>query len=253
MTPAARRPYGPGVEPNGRTICVLGMHRSGTSCLAGTLEQAGVFLGEVATYSKFNLKGNRESDVFRGLNGRVLADNGAEWNRPPAQPPVWSDQRRVELDGIIQGYAGRAVWGFKDPRTTLTLEGWLDALPRLECVGTVRHPLAVARSLKARPRGPELAEGVRLWTAYNARLWKWYCRIGFPIVSFDADAERLGATLREVTRRLDLPGESPDAAPFFDPELRHQAESADDNGDAALLTDEVRRLYERLTAAAIKL
>ena len=235
---------------SGRTICVLGMHRSGTSCLAGTLEQAGVFLGEVATQNPFNLKGNRENGTIRGLNGGVLADNGAEWNRPPAAPPVWSDQRRAELDAIIRGYAGRAVWGFKDPRTTLTLEGWLDALPRLECVGTVRHPLAVARSLRGRPRGPELPEGIRLWTAYNARLWKWYCRRGFPIVSFDADADQLGAALREVTRRLDLPGEPPEAAPFFDPKLRHQADPAQDSDDAALLNDETRQLYERLTTAA---
>ena len=88
---------------NSRTICVLGMHRSGTSCLAGTLEQAGVFLGEVATQNPFNLKGNRENGTIRGLNGGVLADNGAEWNRPPATPPVWSDKRRAELDGIIRG------------------------------------------------------------------------------------------------------------------------------------------------------
>ncbi len=30
-------------------IAVLGMHRSGTSCLTGLLEQAGVFLGPVIT------------------------------------------------------------------------------------------------------------------------------------------------------------------------------------------------------------
>ncbi len=162
------------VDATGRIICVLGMHRSGTSCLAGTLEQAGVFLGEVATHNTFNLKGNRENNTIRDLNGGVLGDNGAAWNRPPVQPPVWSDERRAELDEIIRGYAGRAVWGFKDPRTLLTLEGWLDALPRLECVGTVRHPLAVARSLRSRPRGPELPEGIRIWAAYNARLWQWH-------------------------------------------------------------------------------
>ena len=139
----------------------------------------------------------------------------------------------------------------RTPRTTLTLEGWLDALPHLEMVGTVRHPLAVARSLRGRPRGPELPEGLRLWTAYNARLWKWYCRRGFPIVSFDASADQLAAALREVTRRLDLPGESLEAAPFFDPELRHQIDPAEDEEkeDVTLLTDETRQLYERLTMA----
>lgn len=29
------------------SLIVFGMHRSGTSCLTGTLEEAGVYLGEV--------------------------------------------------------------------------------------------------------------------------------------------------------------------------------------------------------------
>lgn len=239
--------------PSNRTICVLGMHRSGTSCLAGTLEQAGVFLGEVATQNRFNAKGNRENLAVREVNGQVLHDNGGDWDRPPvgSAPPVWREGPRRLRDEIIRRYAGQPVWGFKDPRTLWTLDGWLEALPALEFVGVVRHPLAVARSLHARPRGPELAAGLRLWLAYNERLHACWQRFGgFPIVSFDAPAERLAANLRDVVRRLNLPAGSREPA-FFDPELQHQATSDDADDDRALLTAEIRRLHARLAAIAM--
>lgn len=235
-----------------RVICVLGMHRSGTSCLAGTLEQAGVFLGEVATQNKFNVKGNRENAAVRTVNGQVLHDNGGDWNRPPVGRVAWNDEHRNARDAVIRSYAGHPVWGFKDPRALLTLDGWLEALPRLEFVGVVRHPLAVARSLRSRPRGPELVEGIRLWATYNTRLLEYRERYDFPMVSFDAPAEKLTASLCEVTQRLKLPQPSIDGAmPFFDPDLKHQSVSADGDTDATSLDDKTGSLYERLLHLAL--
>ena len=34
-----------------RVVCILGMHRSGTSCLTGSLQQAGLFLGDCHTWN----------------------------------------------------------------------------------------------------------------------------------------------------------------------------------------------------------
>jgi len=42
------------------------------------------------------------------------------------------------------------LWGFKDPRTLLTLDGWLEALPEVSLAATFRHPLSVAGSLQER-------------------------------------------------------------------------------------------------------
>jgi len=41
-------------------LIILGMHRSGTSALAGSLEGAGLNLGPVSTHEVDNAKGNRE-------------------------------------------------------------------------------------------------------------------------------------------------------------------------------------------------
>jgi hypothetical protein len=40
-------------------IIILGMHRSGTSLVAGCLEAAGLYLGPVNNYAPFNKKGKQ--------------------------------------------------------------------------------------------------------------------------------------------------------------------------------------------------
>jgi len=35
-----------------QAVLILGMHRSGTSCLAGSLQEAGLYLGEVNTAAR---------------------------------------------------------------------------------------------------------------------------------------------------------------------------------------------------------
>src|SRR6266446_4453200 len=149
----------------GRIIAVLGMHRSGTSCLVGLLEQAGVFLGEVSRKNPSNLKGNGENPRIMALHEELLRINGGSWDAPP-ETVVWPRELKTRRDGIIGDYRGAPLWGFKDPRTLLALDGWLEALPGLQFVGIFRHPLSVAESLERR-NGFSLEKGLRLWSAYN--------------------------------------------------------------------------------------
>jgi hypothetical protein len=119
-----------------RIICILGMHASGTSCLAGSLEEAGLWLGEVNTVSDNNAKGNRESKRIYELHDAILIGSGGSWARPPAIVR-WSDAHRAERDAIIRSFADVPVWGFKDPRTLLVLDLWREALPDLRFRGHV--------------------------------------------------------------------------------------------------------------------
>lgn len=228
-------------------VCVLGMHRSGTSCLAGSLELAGLQVGEVVQVAPFNRKGNREHLGIRAVNDAVLATSGGAWNQPP--PAVrWTTAQSLERDEIIGSLAslpGRC-WGFKDPRTVLTLPFWLEAVPDLRIVATYRHPLAVARSLAARD-GMPLDGGLQLWLTYNELVLSWLGRRGGPLVSFDAPGPEYLDAVAAVTRWLDLEPADPAAgreSVFFTEELRHEA-----GGGAAgqqPLPAEVDRLYRRL-------
>ena len=229
-----------------RVLAVLGMHRSGTSCLAGALEQAGVFLGEVFTKNPFNARGNRESARVMALHEGLLADHGCAWDAPPpaGETLPWSSNRRAERDGITALFADRPVWGFKDPRTLLCLPGWREALPGLETVGTFRHPLAVAGSLAHR-NGLPRERALELWRNYNARLLAEHRATGAPLVCFDVDEVEFRGALGRLGQRLGL-GSDLGTTGFFTDELRHHRP-----GEGAPLPAEVADLYTGLRAAAV--
>ena len=62
-------------------ILVLGMHRSGTSALAGSLALTGVALGDdLLPANEGNVTGYWEHRRLIALNERVLASLGATWH-----------------------------------------------------------------------------------------------------------------------------------------------------------------------------
>ena len=122
-----------------KVISIVGMHRSGTSCLAGSLQCAGLHLGEVHTKNRYNLKGNREHAQLNQLQERVLRDNGGAWYDPPKQVK-WSKNHFQELMTIVDQFKDRQVWGIKDPRTLFTVAGLEQAIGTMQFVGTFRDP-----------------------------------------------------------------------------------------------------------------
>jgi SAM-dependent methyltransferase len=206
-------------------ILILGMHRSGTSCLAGSLQEAGLYLGEVNTAAPHNAKGNRESRAIMELHDDLLRANGGAWDAPP-EPVVWPAEYQARRDAIIATYPTDQIWGFKDPRTLLTLEGWLEALPSVRFVGTFRHPLAVAASLQAR-NGFAVEHSLALWEAYNRLLLDYQRRFGFPILCFDWLPEHYHQCLRKITPRLGLTVPETGLT-FFEAALRRNPAALDD-------------------------
>ena len=133
-----------------RCIVVLGMHRSGTSMLMGTLREAGLYVGDVLDKPfALNRKGLQEPPAVLYMHEHLLEANGGSWHSPP-KDVQWDKMHEAIRDLFIESRTGKSLWGFKDPRTLLTLEGWKSALPNLELVGIFRHPSEVALSLKNR-------------------------------------------------------------------------------------------------------
>ena len=194
------------------------MHRSGTSCLAGCLEDLGLTLGEVNTAAPHNLKGNRENPRFWPVHDAVLARVGAAWDAPPVQPVAWTPTEIADLRAVVSDYdALPRPWGFKDPRATLLLEGWFEVFPDLRLVGSIRHPLAVAGSLHAR-NGFDIDRSLALWSAYNRAMLRWSGQGLIAVIDYDAaDYE---ARVRAVAADLGLDATAP--MPFRDGDLTHQ-------------------------------
>jgi len=132
-----------------KPVIVLGMHRSGTSCLTGCLQEAGLYLGEVNNKAGFNLKGNKENEVIRSLHDEILARAKASWDNPPIEDPFWTAEELAQLAEAISGYENIETWGLKDPRTLFMMQGWTQLCDPV-FVGTYRHPQEVASSLVKR-------------------------------------------------------------------------------------------------------
>ena len=224
-----------------RVICILGMHRSGTSCLAGSLEEAGVFLGDVSRKNPYNLKGNLENLKIMKLHDNLLIANGGSWDSPP-KLVIWSKAHKIRRDKILKEHENIPLWGFKDPRTLFTIEGWMEVLSNISFVGIYRNPLSVAQSLQRRDKF-SIEKGVNLWLVYNKKLLEYHNKYSFPIISFDLEKEISNQKIALLLSRLELPFPT-ERLNFFDPGLRHFEKEYDIplNKDANNLYEELKKL-----------
>ena len=222
-----------------QVVVILGMHRSGTSLLTGTLQEAGLVLGDVVTSAPHNRKGNREALPIRALHDDLLHSSGGSWEKPPSQV-IWQPSHRALRDDIVAGYQHECFWGFKDPRSLFCLEGWLEALPELQAVAIFRHPEAVARSLQAR-EGMALDDGLVLWTLYNQQLLYWMDQLDVPLLHFSPDLNAFCADAVALIDRLSLPRRlNATSLQFPDASLQHQSSSD------LTLPQNVQALYNQL-------
>jgi hypothetical protein len=219
------------------------MHRSGTSWLAGALQDKGLEMGEVSLANPHNLRGNRESPVLNRIHDAVLGDSGGSWKHPPRRV-VWSAQRSADLAAFVADMDARfpGGWGFKDPRALLLLDEWRRQVPHLARVGIFRHPLAVHRSLANRSDRFDEARSIDLWCAYNERLVAEHRRERFPMLRFDAPPDTLFARIEAIACELSLPA-SDRRSDFFSAELVHNNDAA-----AAPVPRACRGLWDQLAA-----
>lgn len=229
------------------SVCVfiLGMHRSGTSCLAGITQAAGVFLGEVHTQNPHNAKGNRENPRVMQLNNSLLEAVGASWDNPditPAVAPLQTEQ--AQLLAALRRAADSSLYGLKDPRLAFTVQSWISCLGGSPAAYLVsfRNPMSVARSLQAR-NGFSIEQGLHLWCLYNRRLLDLAAELPLRWVNFDAP---LVEYRRSVTQHLAEVGLDPTAIQqgleFHDARLRHHVDHD------APLPPAVKDLYAELGA-----
>lgn len=155
-------------------ICVLGMHRSGTSLLTRILNIVGVHLGSEAGLLQpgpDNPKGYWEHFEVCSINEAILNRHGGSWDEPPMLPPGWEtaaaldDLRHRAEQFINDHFAEVQLWGWKDPRSCLTLPFWQQLLPEMRYVICLRNPVDVALSLEDR-NSFSAEKSSSLWLSY---------------------------------------------------------------------------------------
>lgn len=211
-----------------KKIIVLGMHRSGTSCVSQMLHVAGVDLGGDLTGGNVgNLEGHFESAEAMRINDSILAQSNGSWDAPPTTLSC-DDATRESIQRYVERMNGFPVSGFKDPRMVITYPIWKPLLGEHGILACLRNPDSVARSLETREGWP-LERGYQLWFEYNSRLAE-YVRGNNSVIWFDYDrtAEQQRDWLRHAFDVLQI---SPNDQAFsvFDRFQKHHTRQAETN------------------------
>jgi O-antigen biosynthesis protein len=158
-------------------VVVLGMHRSGTSAVAGALRAAGLFAGDdddlmpPVSENPFGFSERRDVAAF---NDRLLHSLGWTWDGPDPtplkNPPSRSEFVEEGREIVDRHLAGERPWVLKDPRISLLLPWWRQILlDRFVAVVCTRPAAEVAWSLSVR-NGFPIELGLALWAAYYRHL-----------------------------------------------------------------------------------
>jgi hypothetical protein len=184
-------------------VFVLGMHRSGTSALAGVLDRLGLSFGRVLrTPVPANDRGLFENPAVFAFNEALIGP----WTAPSLATP---DSTHEEfLHNLLRDH-GQQRLGMKDPRFLFSLPAWLPHVEECFFVATVRHPLEVTASLLSRDRmvGWNLLDedtALHMWAIYNERLLALRERVSFPILNFSAAPSAYLSKLRQLVEACGL-------------------------------------------------
>ncbi len=188
LSPARPRPRAHAPADDARAsgqIVVLGMHRSGTSSVAGLLARMGAWPGDDAALliGPDNPRGHYELGALHGACLRRLEAAGGDWKRPPTNAPAAAvDAFRRDAAAVLDTLDARRPWFIKEPRLCLVVRELLPLLTRPVFVHVVRDPIEVAASLEARD-GLGRDEALALWERYTRAAFAATC--GWPRVLVD--------------------------------------------------------------------
>lgn len=161
------------LKPARTALIVLGMHRSGTSALAGSLSHLGADLPQdLMEAADQNPKGFFESNRISYLNEDLLISAGRRFFSYEPVPEQWfaspkaAEFHERALEALHEDFGRSHLFVLKDPRICRLLPFWHRVLQDAGCrplhVCTHRHPLDVAASMN-RVSAYETDYAVHLW------------------------------------------------------------------------------------------
>lgn len=237
-------------------LCIVGMHRSGTSLISSWLQSGGLNIGQrLLEGGRGNVKGHFEDLDFCQFHVQVLESQGIHPSGFTLQRELQiREQHVLAARALVEERRRRGTpWGWKDPRSALFLDFWGQMLPEANFLILFRCPWDVADSLFR--RGDEVFRSnphfaVQVWTHYNRLLLDFCDRFSERClcVSVYRAIEAPALLLNVLRSKFGLNLET--AAELFDATLLHRTASS---RWASLLRHhdpEAVDLYEHLNARA---
>ncbi|TGQ66724.1 hypothetical protein EN829_018920 [Mesorhizobium sp. M00.F.Ca.ET.186.01.1.1] len=249
-----------------KAILVLGMHRSGTSALAGTLAALGsAHPTKPLPADRNNPKGYWESAPLNSANDELLAAASSSWhdwrplNSQWLQSPA-AERHRHKIKAILASEFGdEPLFFVKDPRICRFVPFMSSILAEME-VDTVallpfRNPLEVAYSLKRRD-GLPLSKSLLLWLRHvleaehhSRHMPRYLIRHEEFLIDWrnqiDRAAERTGIVWPTRSDRAYA-----EIGRFLTAELHHERATAEDMQNHSEVTPLIRTAYDILCAMA---
>jgi len=191
-----------------KTIVVLGMHRSATSLVAKALSNE-IYWGkpdQLIGPGPGNPLGHFEHADFMNLNAAILSKaqffgegsidpNARDYLTPRREAILaFRDEFAPKMKALVKRMteeateAGYALWGWKDPRNSLTAELWHPYLENPHYIVCFRESDKVAASLYQRDRtnGRSERQCRRLCDEYNERIFDFMMRFVYREQVVDA-------------------------------------------------------------------
>lgn len=217
-------------------LLIAGMHRSGTSAVAGLYNVLGAAMGHsIMSSGPDNPSGFFENERIVLAHDELLTALGRSWDMDQPMPEGWetspaAGEAEAALRRVLSEEFDPAarVWLIKDPRICLLLPLWLRiAQEEKRCTKIVvplRHPDNIAASLHAR-EGMPVASGINLTQAYMRAAAEAIGEAnGVVYEALIADPDKALDVLLEAAGHV-LPQPGPEqrsgAAKFFSASLHH--------------------------------
>jgi len=252
-------------------ICILGMHRSGTSSITRTVNLLGAYLGDgpkIGRCGPDNPTGFWEHLDFCDFHSRLLTRFNRTWDTPAPLPEQWHTSGAVqpfkeELVRLVKThFDGRPLWAWKDPRTCLFMPLWRDVLEglgiRLVCVFVTRNPMDVAKSLNRRDSVPA-GKALGIWFNYNVAALRDTAGVPTAFIGYDQFLSNWETELRRTATVVGLHWPTDERQlreamnSFIRPDLRHNRSPATDLEGAPYPVQELYRiLNEGGTGSAMR-
>ena len=247
-------------QPKGRhAILVLGMHRSGTSALAGMLSLCGASLpATLMPPADYNPRGFFESLAIFRAHQQLLAEWESSWDDLSPLPEGWLDsslgrQQRESMAALVEEEFGKSpLFVLKDPRICRLVPFWTEVLGSLKIdfsfAFSVRNPLEIATSLRA-AQDVSLNKGLLLWLSHflqaerDTRPYKRsFLRYEQLLTDWRKTAEQLEKDLGVQLPRATQRGAA-EVDAFLQNGLRHQVVSTDELNTRPDISDWIKDTY----------
>lgn len=152
---------------------VLGMHKSGTTLISSILHKSGINMGSDIEEKHLNYDDKKgESKYIREINDALLNSGGVVSLYIDDSELHLNEDLELKIKDFVESHSlSYDNWGFKDPRTVLTIDIWKHHLEEFKSVVVFRNPKEVAKHYSKTSKNPwVIIEAIQTWKKYNKKI-----------------------------------------------------------------------------------